>query len=169
MKSRYIIIFVLLLLFYITHISCGEHNPSPSRLPSAPDFVLKDLNGKKVSLSDFKGKVLILTFWTTWCPPCRAEIPHFIDLYSTYKQKGLEVVGINLETFNIDGVKEFVKRYKISYPILIGDNKVSFDYGGITSIPTNFIITQDSKIFRVYVGYEEKAVFEKDIQTLLYR
>jgi len=167
MKTRYVIIFIIVLFVNVTYLSCGESNPSPSRLPNAPNFVLKDLNGKKVSLSDFKGKVVIINFWATWCPPCRAEIPHFLDLYSAYRGKGLEVVGINLESFNISGVKEFVKKYQISYPILIGDNKVSSDYGGITSIPTNFIITQDGKIYRVYVGYEGKAVFEKDIQMLL--
>jgi cytochrome c biogenesis protein CcmG/thiol:disulfide interchange protein DsbE len=167
MKTRYVVFLVTIFLFYMISVSCGESNPSLSRLPSAPNFVLKDLNGKKVTLTDFKGKVIILTFWATWCPPCRAEIPHFVDLYSAYRSKGLEVVGISLDSYNVGGLKDFVKKYQITYPVLVGDNKISSDYGGITSIPTTFIITQDAKIFRVYVGYLEKSDFEKDIKILL--
>jgi len=167
MKIKHLVLLVTLIFFQGVYVSCGESNPSLSRLPSAPNFILKDLNGKKVTLSDFKGKVIILDFWTTWCPPCRAEIPHLIDLYAAYRGRGLEVVGIALEPYNLRGVKDFIQRYRVTYPVLIGDNKVSADYGEIVSIPTTFVITQDAKIYRAYVGYQEKAVFEKDIQTLL--
>jgi cytochrome c biogenesis protein CcmG/thiol:disulfide interchange protein DsbE len=167
MKIKHLVLLVTLIFFQGVYVSCGESNPSLSRLPSAPNFILKDLNGHKVTLSDFKGKVIILDFWTTWCPPCREEIPHLIDLYAAYRGRGLEVVGIALEPYNLRGVKDFIQRYRVTYPVLIGDNKVSSDYGGIVSIPTTFVITQDAKIYRAYVGYQEKAVFEKDIQTLL--
>jgi len=167
MKIKHLVLLVTLIFFQGVYVSCGESNPSLSRLPIAPNFILKDLNGNKVTLSDFKGKVIILDFWTTWCPPCREEIPHLIDLYAAYRGRGLEVVGIALEPYNLRGVKDFIQRYRVTYPVLIGDNKVSSDYGGIVSIPTTFVITQDAKIYRAYVGYQEKAVFEKDIQTLL--
>jgi thiol-disulfide isomerase/thioredoxin len=169
MKIKHLVLLVTLIFFQGVYVSCGESNPSLSRLPSAPNFILKDLKGNKVMLSDFKGKVIILDFWTTWCPPCREEIPHLVDLYAAYRGKGLEVVGIALEPYNLRGVKDFIQRYRVTYPVLIGDNKVSSDYGGIVSIPTTFVITQDAKIYRAYVGYQEKAVFEKDIQTLLRR
>jgi len=166
-KITSFIFIIILLLLRETRVDCGERNPSLSSLPRAPNFVLKDVNGNRVSLSDFKGKVVLLDFWCTWCLPCRAEIPHFVDLYSTYRNKGLQIVGIALEPHNVKGVKKFVQKYRINYPVLIGDYKVSFDYGGISSIPTTFIITRDGKIFRGYLGYQEKSVFEKDIQVLL--
>jgi thiol-disulfide isomerase/thioredoxin len=169
MKIRSLIFILTILFSHGVYVSCGESNHSLSRLPNAPNFVLKDLNDRKVKLSDFKGKVVVLNFWTTWCPPCRAEIPHFMDLYTAYRNKGMEVVGIALEPSNVRGVKEFVQRYRISYPVLIGDSKVSSDYGGIMSIPTTFVITQDGKVFRGYEGYQEREILEKDVQILLRR
>ena len=87
---------------------------------SAPDFRVTDLKGKTISLSDYKGKVLFLNFWATWCPPCRAEIPDFIEAYSQEKANGLEILGISVDTKGKAEVAAFVEQYKINYPIEIG-------------------------------------------------
>ena len=140
--------------------------PSPSS-KSAPSFTLRDLNGEQVSLSDFKGKVVILDFWATWCPPCVQEIPHFIELYEKYKEQGFAMVGISVDHGGVRVVKSFVQKYQVNYPILMTDGQVDKAYGNITSIPTTFVIDRQGNIWRTYIGYRDKAVFEADIKALL--
>jgi cytochrome c biogenesis protein CcmG/thiol:disulfide interchange protein DsbE len=125
------------------------------------------LNGKQVSLSDFKGKVVILDFWATWCPPCVKEIPHFIALYEQYKDQGFAIVGISVDREGISVVKSFARKYQVNYPILMTDGQVDKAYGGIPSIPTTFVIDSAGNIRQKYVGYRDKAVFEADIKALL--
>lgn len=145
----------------------GDEAPASPGYESAPSFTLKDLNGENVSLSDFKGKMVILDFWATWCPPCVAEIPHFIELYEQYKDQGFAMVGISLDREGVDVVKSFVQKYGINYPILMSDGQVAQAYGGITSIPTTFVIDSANNIRRKYIGYRDKSVFEADIKTFL--
>ena len=127
---------VLALIFLI--FSSNSTQAQLQEGTKAPAFTLKNLDGKSVKLSDFKGKVLIIDFWATWCPPCKAEIPDFIDLYKTYQKKGLVILGIALD--DKEKVSKFAKDYNINYPIVIGDQSISALYGGITGIPTTFII-----------------------------
>ncbi len=144
--------------------------PGPVESPggkSAPSFTLQDLNGKPVSLSDFKGKVIVLDFWATWCPPCVMEMPHFIELYEQYKDQGFAMVGISLDHQGISVVKSFVRKYQVNYPILMTDGRVDKAYGGIPSIPTTFVIDSAGNIRQKYVGYRDKAVFEADIKAFL--
>ncbi len=140
--------------------------PGPSA-KSAPSFTLQDLNGKQVSLSDFKGKVVILDFWATWCPPCVKEIPHFIELYQQYKDQGFAIIGISVDSGGVSVVKSFARKYQVNYPILMTDGRVDKAYGGIPSIPTTFVIDSAGNIRQKYIGYREKAVFEADIKALL--
>ncbi|HEY6952062.1 MAG TPA: TlpA disulfide reductase family protein, partial [Bacteroidota bacterium] len=91
----------------------------------APNFSLKTSEGKTIELSKLKGKTVVVNFWATWCGPCRAEIPGFIDVYEKYKSKGLEIVGISLDQGGWDDVKPFVKKYNISYPVVLGNDKVA--------------------------------------------
>jgi len=134
---------------------------------NAPDFTLSDLEGKSLTLSEFRGKVIILNFWATWCPPCRREIPDFIDLYRSYKDKGLIILGINLDAGDIRSVKRFSEEYGINYPVVIGNDSVTQDYGGIRAIPTTFIIDKKGDIREKYVGYQPRATFEKAVKNLL--
>ncbi|OGW85666.1 MAG: hypothetical protein A2987_07345 [Omnitrophica bacterium RIFCSPLOWO2_01_FULL_45_10] len=132
---------------------------------TAPDFTLNDTNGKSTSLSQFKGKVLILDFFASWCPPCKEEIPDFIELHKTYGSQGLSIVGVSLT--NAQDSKDFAQKMNINYPVLIDDNKVSNAYGPIRSIPTTFVIDKESKIAKIYIGFRPKEVFEKDILELM--
>lgn len=133
----------------------------------APDFALRNLDGKEVKLADLKGKVVILDFWATWCGPCVKEIPHFIELYKQYKEQGFEMVGISTDRDGVGVVKSFVKKHKINYSILMADGKVQQAYGEIRAIPTTFIMDKSGKIQRQYIGYRDKAVFEADIKAIL--
>ena len=166
MKQIIITIFLFLLLssFNITPAVAAQNDIIGK---AAPSFTVLDLNGKEVSLSDFNGKVVILDFWATWCPPCVKEIPHFIELYKEYKNQGLAILGISVDQQGIGVVKAFNKKYKINYPIVMANRQVVNGYSNIRSIPTTFVIDPAGKIRRMYVGYREKSVFEADIKALL--
>ena len=134
---------------------------------NAPDFTLPDLEGNSLTLSDFKGRVIILNFWATWCPPCRREIPDFVELYEKYKDENLLIIGVNLDRGDSRAVKQFSKNYKINYPVVLGNVNVTQDYGEIRAIPTTFIIDRKGNIKEKYVGYQPRATFEKAVKRLL--
>ena len=131
----------------------------------APDFSLADINGKTLSLSAFNGKVVILDFFASWCPPCRQEIPDFIELEKAYGDKGFAMIGVAL--VSAVEAKEFADKMGMNYPVLVDDGKVSEVYGPIRSIPTTFVIDKSGKIAKLYIGFRAKAVFENDIKELL--
>jgi len=131
----------------------------------APGFTLPDLNGKPVSLADFKGRVVVLDFWATWCPPCRREIPDFIKLQTEYGSKSVQIVGIALD--EPGKVQEFARQNGMNYPVLLGTQEISVKYGGIEGIPTTFIIDKNGKIANRFEGFRPRAVFEEEIKKLL--
>ena len=133
----------------------------------APDFKLFDISEKQFKFSDTKGKVVILDFWATWCPPCRMEVPHFEALYKEYKEKGLVIIGVALDQGGASVVRPFVEHNKVTYPVLIGNAQVVSDYGGIRGIPTTFIIDRQGRITEKIVGYRNKEFFEAIIKELL--
>ena len=161
MKTIFCFILSISLLFCLNCIRT-------SKLKKAPDFTLKDINGEEFHLYEhIKGKVVIIDFWDTWCPPCRAEIPHFIEIYSEYEDKGVLIIGIAFAREGIERVKSFCKDYGINYPVLIGEKKVVESYGGINAIPTTFIINKKGEIVEKVIGYRDKEFFEEKIEELL--
>ncbi|MDI6640928.1 MAG: TlpA disulfide reductase family protein [Elusimicrobiota bacterium] len=132
----------------------------------APDFTLPKLTGKTLTLSELRGKVIILDFWATWCPPCRAEIPFFVELQNEYKEQ-LAIVGVCLDRDDRDNIKKFIEKIGINYPIVMGDPKVVKDYGGIKGIPTTFIIDKNGNIRETIIGYRPKEVFENEIKKYI--
>jgi thiol-disulfide isomerase/thioredoxin len=144
--------------------------PMVSLLPAdvngkAPAFVLQALDGRQVSLSDFKGKVVILDFWASWCGPCKAEIPDFIALQREYGGSGLQIVGVALD--DEAPVRAYATNAGMNYPILFGDDRVSAAFGGIPAIPTTFVIDGSGRIIAKYVGFRDKSIFEAHIRKLL--
>ena len=134
----------------------------------APDFTMKDLEGKDFTLSSTLGKVVLLDFWATWCPPCQESIPDLTKLQKQYSEQGLQVVGISLDRRGERVVKPFAKKFKINYKILVGDStKVIENYGGIIGIPTLFVIDRKGNVVNQFIGYVEREVLEKEIKKLL--
>ncbi|TRZ88314.1 TlpA family protein disulfide reductase [bacterium] len=122
----------------------------------APDFVLKDLQGKDLKLADYKGKVLVLNFWATWCPPCRAEIPDFVEAYAANKDKGLEILGVSVDRMTADRLLPFVSKAKINYPVVLADAKIVQDYEPGDYIPTTIIIDKKGIVRRRHIGQMDK-------------
>lgn len=131
-----------------------------------PDITLPDLNGNSVRLSEFKGKVVILDFWATWCGSCVAEIPHFRELYETYHDRGLEIVGVSVDANAEKVVPPFAKEHNITYTILLGNPGLQRKYN-LRGLPTTFVIDQNGKVVEKFLGYRDKQVFEQLIQKLL--
>jgi thiol-disulfide isomerase/thioredoxin len=170
---------VVILLFTITVTGCQKENHAGTRSASenvthvqgdenkAPDFTLTSLAGDKISLSDFKGKIVIVDFWATWCPPCRRGIPDLISIQNKYKNK-VAVIGISLDRENTKaGVPSFVKKMGINYPIVYFTDKVINDFGGVNAIPTSFIIDQKGNIVSKMVGLYPKSEYEKQLENLI--
>ena len=136
--------------------------------PANLNFTMKDLDGKDVSLSSFKGKVILLNFWATWCGPCKAEIPGFVELQEQYGKDGLVVVGYSVDD-DAPKARAFAEQYKMNYPILLGLGRedVQDAYGPIWGIPASFIISRDGRVCQKHLGIAPKAVFEKEIKALL--
>jgi len=136
-------------------------------LGKAPAWKLKDLQGKEVNSADFKGKVVVVDFWATWCPPCRAEIPGYIALQKKYADKGLVIVGISVDEDGAKVVAPFAKAKGMNYPVLLFNDDVVTAFGGIEGIPTTFLIDQAGNIRDKKVGMVEEADYEKRIVQLL--
>lgn len=134
---------------------------------AAPDFALKDADGKTVRLSDYKGKVVLLDFWATYCGPCKIEIPWFMDFERKHKDHGFSVLGISMDDDGWDAVKPFVNDVGINYRIVVGNDSTAEMYGGIEALPTTFLIDRDGKIAAVHVGLTSKSEFENGIEQLL--
>jgi thiol-disulfide isomerase/thioredoxin len=133
----------------------------------APDFTLKDSMGRPVKLSDFKGKVVLLNFWATWCGPCKIEIPWLIEFEQQYKEQGLVVLGVSMDEEGWEVVKPYVEKSKINYRVLIGDDMTAQLYGGVDSLPTSFVLDRQGRIASTHTGLVSKSTFENDIKTLL--
>jgi peroxiredoxin len=133
----------------------------------APEFTLKDATGKVVHLADYKGKVVLLDFWATWCGPCNIEIPWFTEFERRYKVRGFEVLGVSMDDDGWKAIGPFAARKAINYRILLGDDKTGDLYGGIEALPTAFIIDRQGRIASVHVGLAARKEFQDAIEELL--
>ena len=140
-----------------------EANGKPAKL----NFTFNDLNNRKIALSDFKGKVIILDFWATWCVPCKAEIPGFIDLQKKYAGRGLQIVGLSVDD-SLPTAKKYADAMKMNYPVLLAEGKedILMAYDPIPSIPVSVVIGRDGKICSRHLGIASMDVFEKEIASL---
>jgi thiol-disulfide isomerase/thioredoxin len=176
MKQKLLNLTLILILFTVLASSCSkQEKPAAESLnktvvkENSPqiNFTMTTLDGREMQLSDYYGKVLVIDMWDTWCPPCRMEIPHFIELYNEYHQKGFEMIGIAFGREGADAVRKFVRENGVNYTNALANQEIMSQFGEINSIPTTFVIDQKGKIYKKYIGLNAKAIFEKDIKTLL--
>ena len=152
--------------------SVGEIVAAPPSVPAlrgkpAANFELTNLEGTKVHMADFKNKVVLVNFWATWCAPCIVEIPWFIEFQKKYGPQGFEVVGISLDENGAKDVAPFVKKHGMTYPVLLGDDKVAAQFGGILGLPTTFIVDKNGKYYSMHRGLVGREAVEQELQTLL--
>jgi peroxiredoxin len=133
----------------------------------APDFALRDMNGITHHLSDYRGKVVVLSFWATWCPPCKKEIPDFVSLQQQDSLRGLQLLGIALDDEGIVKVKPWVDAHSLNYPTLLPDTAVCKNYGGINSIPTTFFIDRKGRLRNTAIGMRQRSILDSIINPLL--
>jgi len=138
----------------------------PPDFKKAPSFRLRDLQGKEVVLEDYAGKVILVDFWASWCPPCIEEAPHLIKLYRQYRDKGFVILGIAVVD-SPRAVKGFVQEMGVDYPILFGDESILESYKGVYFLPTAFLIDRSGFIRERLVGYKGEGTLEQKILSLL--
>ena len=133
----------------------------------APDFALKDADGKVVHLSDYKGKVVLLDFWATWCGPCKIEIPWFMEMQRQNKDRGFEVLGVAMDDEGWEAVKPFISQLGVNYRVVIGNDTTAQLYGGVDALPTTFLIDREGRIAAVHIGLTSKKEFQDAVEQLL--
>jgi peroxiredoxin len=134
----------------------------------APDFTLSDAKGEHLRLAAYKGKVVLLNFWATWCGPCKVEIPWFIEFQKAYQAQGFTVLGVSMDEDGWRVVNPYVASQKINYPIVLGNEQVNMLYGGIEALPTTLLIGRDGKVAYLHAGLISRTEYEKEITQLLY-
>lgn len=168
---RRVIIPVMFFFFF----ACSQSTEKPgepgetkmkSTFIEVSNFTLSSLDGVEMSLLDFKGRVIIMDFWATWCGPCEVEIPSFVELQEEYGEKGLQILGVSLDRGGKEDLINFCDNLNINYPILIGNNALANKFG-VQAIPTTYIIDREGNLFKKYIGVRGKEVFKNDIEQLI--
>ena len=159
--KRIIVLFIVVIALLA---GCKDRGGRPDT--AASDFSLKDMNGKTVRLSDYKGKVVLLEFWATWCPPCRASVPGLEKLHKAYKDKGLVLLAVAMDMGGDDEVRSYIKESGITYTVLKGTEDVATKYQ-VRSIPMMLVLGKDGKIAKRYIGMGSDEDLETDIKAAL--
>jgi thiol-disulfide isomerase/thioredoxin len=164
MTKRWLLVLMLLALI-IAGCSKGDSGEGLSK--GAPDFTLPAVDGSMVSMSDNSGKVVLVDFWATWCPPCLEMIPILSKLHKKYSDKGLVILGISLDNEGLGMLGTFVHEKMIPYKVVMGDKRISNAFGGVSSIPTLFMVDRDGRLVRKFTGYHSYAQLEEQVKKYL--
>jgi peroxiredoxin len=160
LRYGFTILVVILIQF---PLGCKKEAPIPKR-PLAPDFTLPSVDGSPVTLSQLRGKVVLLDFWATWCGPCRLAIPHLNELYNIHRENNLEIIGLSLDKVSPERVKKFSTDMGIEYTIVMADDKVVKNYG-ISPIPATYLIDRDGYISNKWVGFSQALMSKIAAET----
>ena len=133
---------------------------------TAPSFAIKTTDGKRIALSEYQGKVILLNFWATWCGPCQTEMPRFVRFQREYSARGFQVIGISMDDSDAP-VRTFISKLKLNYPISMGDAKLAESYGGILGLPITLLIDRTGRIAKRYEGAVDLDAMQHDIERLL--
>lgn len=163
----------ILKTFVVVVIAAGavvlfaRQGPQAVEPTPAPAWELRDLEGELVKSADFKGKVVVLNFWATWCPPCRMEIPGFVDVQEKYEDQGVAIIGVSLDEAGPAVVRQFAEEMEINYPVVMGDPKIVGAFGGVRALPTTYFIDREGNLRNVHAGFLSQSALEKTIEPLL--
>jgi len=165
-KKLYLV-FALLLCFFATQGAAQQPTIRFARNPdAAPEFKLITLDAKLLSLTDYKGKVILLNFWATWCGPCRAEVPDLVELQDKYKEQ-LQVIGLVVDDDDQEAIRKFIEKFRINYPVAIATDALRNDYGGIPALPTSFLLDAEGRVVQKHEGLRDPVLYEVEIRSLL--
>jgi peroxiredoxin len=134
---------------------------------TAPDFTLADVSGKSVRLSEFRGQVVLLNFWATWCGPCKVEIPWFVEFQRAYRDGGFAVLGVSLDQDGWKSVKPYIEERNVNYRVMVGGEEIAQIYDGLESLPTTLMIDRAGRIAVTHVGLVEKKTYEEELKALI--
>ena len=167
MKRHFALLIALLALaFALATKATADLTPATSR-KNASDFSLEDSTGALVKLSGFKGRVVLLDFWATWCTGCKQEIPWYMEFQDKYRKDGLSAIGVSLDDDGWKSVRPYLQEHKINSPIVIGKWEIMGERFGFNSMPATLLIDRNGRIADLHVGMVDKDAFEREIQTLL--
>ena len=153
--------------FHMARRSGPTHPLGLAHNTAAPDFTLQSLDGKNMSLSDFRGKAVLLNFWATWCGPCKIEMPWFVELQREYGPQGFQIVGVAMDDSSKEDIAKFTQEMGVNYPVLLGKEAVGEEYGGVPALPESFFIGRDGKIVDKIIGLRGRAEIEDSIKKAL--
>jgi len=146
--------------------ACGGQ-PQPEKGQAAPDFTLEDADGRDLTLSDLKGKVVLLNFWATWCGPCKIEMPWFADFQRAYTDRGFTVVAVSLDEGGWEVVRPYVEEQQFNFPVVVGNDEIADKFGEVSALPTTLIINREGEIVATHTGLVGRDVYEEEIESLL--
>lgn len=155
-----------LVLASILALAAAPSPPARAAGVSAPDFRVRDLQGREVRLEQFKGRPLVLDFWATWCGPCRAELPHLNALQQKYASRGLGILGLSVDQAGREAVARYVERNDVRFRVAMANRDVLEAYGPIEGIPTTFFINGKGEVVRAARGYHDFAELERYAREL---
>jgi thiol-disulfide isomerase/thioredoxin len=175
---RNALLFAALLIAIVGMLSAGKylnrvHRHSPTKMVgdvrglAAPNFDLATLDGRRVKLSDYRGKAVLLNFWATWCSPCKVEMPWFVELQKKYGNDGLVILGIAMDDSDAPKIAQFANEMGVNYPVLLGTDQVSEQYGNVEFLPTSFYIDRDGKIVGKGTGLLARSEIEDNVRKAL--